>query len=74
MEPVIKEIKKKYEKKALVIEINIDEQRALATDYMVQSIPTLILFNDGREIRRLVGLQPAAAIEQILNETLKNDS
>jgi thioredoxin 1 len=39
---------------------------------MVQSIPTLILFDDGREVKRFVGLQSAAAIEQSLNEALKN--
>ena len=72
MEPIIKDMKTKYENKATIIEINIDEQRTLATDYMVQSIPTLIIFNDGREVKRLVGLQPVATIEQCLNEALEN--
>ena len=72
MEPIIKDMKTKYENKATIIEINIDEQRTLATDYMVQSIPTLIIFNDGREVKRLVGLQPVATIEQSLNEALEN--
>ena len=72
MEPIINDMKKKYEGRATILEINIDAQRSLATDYMVQSIPTLILFSDGREVKRLVGLQPAATIEQSLNEALKD--
>ena len=72
MEPIIKDMKKKYEGRAAILEINIDEQKSLATDYMVQSIPTLILFSDGQEVKRLVGLQPAATIEQSLNEALEN--
>jgi thioredoxin 1 len=72
MEPIVKEMKKKYKDRATILEIDIDVQRSLATDYMVQSIPTLILFDDGREVKRFVGLQSAAAIEQSLNEALKN--
>lgn len=72
MEPIIAEMKKKYKDRADILEINIDAQRSLATDYMVQSIPTLILFRDGQEVKRLVGLQPAATIEQSLNHALKN--
>ncbi len=74
MKPDIKSMIKKYQGKALIIEINIDEQKNLATDYMVQSIPTMIIFNDGREVKRFVGLQPKATIEQNLNQTIKNRS
>ncbi|MCP4719777.1 MAG: thioredoxin [Desulfobacteraceae bacterium] len=73
MEPVIKDMKQKYAGKASIIEINIDDQRSLATDYMVQSIPTLIIFDDAREIKRFVGLQSAATIEQSLDEALENN-
>jgi len=74
MEPVIKGMTKRYKGKASIIEINIDEQRTLATNYMVQSIPTLIIFNDGREVKRLVGLQPKATLEQSLNEALESNA
>lgn len=70
MEPIIKEITPKYEGKAQIIEINIDDQKQLATEFMVQSIPTLILFKDGREVKRLVGLQSRSSIEKHLNKIL----
>ena len=70
MEPVIREMTDKYQGKISIIEIDIDEQRSLATEYMVQSIPTLIIFNNGREIKRLVGLQKPETIELNLNRAL----
>jgi len=72
MEPVIREMVNKYEGKATIMEIDIDTQRTLATDYMVQSIPTLIIFRDGREVRRLVGVQSEEVLEQSLNDVLEN--
>ena len=72
MEPVIKDIAEKYKTKAAIIEIDIDAQRQLATDYMVQSIPTIIIFRDGQEVKRLVGIQPEAVLEQSLDDALEN--
>ncbi len=70
MEPIIKEIINDYKGKATVLEIDIDSQKRLATDFMVQSIPTLILFKDGQEIKRMVGIQSKSAIERNLNKVL----
>ncbi len=70
MEPIIKEMTDKFQGKATFLEINIDSQKSLATDFMVQSIPTLIIFKDGKEMKRLVGLQSKAVIEKNLNEVL----
>ncbi len=68
--PVLDNLKEKYRDRADVIEINIDENRELATSYMVQSIPTIILFRDGREIKRFVGLQTGETIERSLESAL----
>ncbi|WP_299981235.1 co-chaperone YbbN [Desulfobacula sp.] len=69
-EPVIKKLINTYQNRASIIEINIDEHRALATKYMVQSIPTLILFKDGKEIKRFVGLQSENTIVKSLDDAL----
>ena len=66
-EPIINNVQRKFENKVSVIFINIDEHHHLATDFMVQSIPTLIIFNDGVEVERLIGLQTEETIEQKLN-------
>ena len=69
-EPIIKKLVDTYQNRASIIEINIDDHRTLATKYMVQSIPTLILFKDGKEIKRLVGLQSETAIVKSLDAAL----
>ncbi|MBO5316579.1 MAG: thioredoxin [Clostridia bacterium] len=46
----------------LVGKVNIGDDPALASQYGIRSIPTLILFNDGVEVKRLVGSRPKAAI------------
>jgi thioredoxin 1 len=47
--------------------LNIDENPELAARYNVKSIPTLIIFKDGAEQKRLIGLSPAAQIKAVLN-------
>lgn len=69
-EPIIKKLMNTYQNRASIIEINIDEHRTLATKYRVQSIPTLILFKDGKEIKRFVGLQSEITIAKSLDDAL----
>ncbi len=68
--PIIKDLTTQYQKKASIIEIDIDKHRALAEKYKVQSIPTLIIFKNGRETKRFVGLQSKAIISKSLDEAL----
>ncbi|WP_022665650.1 thioredoxin [Desulfospira joergensenii] len=70
MAPVIRELRDEYAGRTSILEIDIDSQKVLATDYMVQSIPTLILFKDGVEIKRFVGLQSKSTIENSLDAVL----
>ncbi|NOX34577.1 MAG: thioredoxin [Deltaproteobacteria bacterium] len=69
-EPIIKKLISTYKNRASILEINIDEHRTLATQYMVQSIPTLIIFKDGKEFKRFVGLQAEAAITKSMDNAL----
>lgn len=46
--------------------INIDEEPELAGRYQVESIPTLILFENGREVRRQTGAIPKTEIRQFI--------
>ena len=52
--------------------VDIDEQKNLALELMVQSIPTFILFRDGVEVKRLVGIQPGAVLQAHLDEAIKD--
>jgi thioredoxin 1 len=55
--PVVEEIADETAGKAYVGKINVDEQGELAQRYRVNSIPTLIVFENGKEVRRTVGAQ-----------------
>lgn len=51
---------------AKIGKLNVDDERDLAIDFGVSSIPTLIVFKDGKESKRLVGMQQPGVIKDIL--------
>lgn len=57
MAPVIEELAKELEGKVKVGKTNVDENPDIAVEYNVMSIPTLIVFKNGKEEKRLVGLR-----------------
>ncbi len=69
-EPIIKDIAKQFEGKALVSEVNVDENREMAIRLGIQSIPTLILFKNGQEIQRFIGLQAGNALSRAIEKVL----
>ncbi len=50
----------------IVAAVNIDENPELADDYDISSIPCVILFKDGAEVDRSIGLVPKEALEALL--------
>jgi thioredoxin 1 len=55
MAPIVEEIASEVEGKVAVGKVNVDESSGLASKYQVFSIPTFVIFKDGKEIDRLVG-------------------
>lgn len=72
MEPIIQEIAEKFGKKIKVGKLNIDENPLTANNFMVDVIPTLILFKDGKIIRRLRGVQPKEDIIEAIDSEIKS--
>jgi len=70
MAPVIKDLAGDFDGRATIVEIDIENEKELATEFMVHSIPTLILFENGQEKKRFVGLQSKSALEEGLNALL----
>ena len=68
LSPVIEDLAGKYAEKAVVGKVNVDEEQELAIRYGVMSIPTVIFFKDGKEIDRKVGVMPAGAFTQVLDQ------
>ena len=57
MAPVIEELAEELQGKAKVGKINVDESTDTATQYDVMSIPTIIIFKNGKEVKRFIGVR-----------------
>lgn len=68
--PVVEEIAKGYKDKYKIAKLNIDDAIDIATDYSVMNIPTLIFFNNGEEVARMVGAASKMDIIKKIKEVL----
>lgn len=68
--PVIEELAAQYDGKVTVAKVDVDEEQDLAARYGVMSIPTVVLFQNGQEVERLVGFLPKERYEETLNSHL----
>ena len=66
--PVLEEISAEYGDKLTIAKLNIDENPRSAASYDVMSIPTMVVFQDGVEKKRIVGARPKAAMVAELAE------
>ena len=64
--PTVEEVADETEGRAVVGKVNVDEERELARRYRVASIPTLIVFENGAEVRRSVGVVEKEDIYDLL--------
>lgn len=64
--PIIEELAGDYEGKVKVGKLNVDDNMAVAQQFRVMSIPTVILFKDGQAVEIMIGSQPKSAYEQRL--------
>ncbi len=65
LRPVLDEIASEHDD-FKIVSINIDDEDELAREYFVSSIPCLVLFKNGEETSRSVGLRPKSEIENML--------
>lgn len=68
MHPILDELHGLVGDKARILTVDIDKNQELAQQYQVRSVPTLILFKNGKVEWRQSGVQQAAALEQVINE------
>src|SRR6185436_8071747 len=72
--PVIEQLASELSGSVLVGKLDVDANPQTAARFAVQSIPTLLILKDGREVDRLVGAQPRAAILQRLQQFIPGRS
>lgn len=68
--PIIDEIAAEYDGKVAVGKVNVDENREVAIEYGVMSIPTLIVFKGGKAVDRVVGFKSKNDLKAVLDKYL----
>jgi thioredoxin 1 len=61
--PVIEQLAVEYAGKVAFGKINVDENQTVPSSFSVMSIPTIIVFHNGKAVERIVGAYPKAHIE-----------
>ena len=68
--PILEELATEQDGRLAIGKLNVDDNLAVAQEFSVMSIPTLILFKDGEPVARLVGAKPKGALLQELSAYL----
>ncbi len=62
MAPILNEVAAATDGTASIYKLNVDEQQQIAAQYGIRSIPTMILFKDGKEVERIIGVKSKEAV------------
>jgi thioredoxin 1 len=68
--PIVNELADEFHGKATVAKLDIDKSQNATTQFGVTSIPTLILFKDGKEVKKVVGVRDKDSIKQMIQSAL----
>ena len=68
--PVVEELAGRYQGKVNFGKLNVDDHPQLAAQYRIMNIPTLLLFKSGREVDRIIGVQPKEELVRRIEKTL----
>ncbi len=70
MAPAYAQVSTRMDSRARFIKVNTDEEQALGAQYGIRSIPTLAIFQSGKEIARISGALPATSMEQWIERAI----
>ena len=66
MAPVLDEVSQEVGNKAAVYKVDVDQEMALAQQFNIMSVPTMIVFKGGKPVQQFVGMQPKQTITAAL--------
>jgi thioredoxin 1 len=69
--PVVEELADEYEGRVMFGKVNVDDNPKIASQYGVMSIPTLIIFKDGKPVSNIVGFRMKDELKKGLEEVLE---
>ncbi|WP_319419764.1 thioredoxin [Pleurocapsa sp. FMAR1] len=67
MNPIVANIAETWSGKVIVGKANVDDNEEIATNYQIQAIPTILIFDQGEVVERIPGLVDQAVLEEKLN-------
>ena len=70
MEPILEEIKNEFGDKIKIGKVNVDENPLIASSFMINAIPALILFKDGKVVERFTGVQAKVVLENAIKKVI----
>ena len=72
LSPMIESLAQQFQGRAKVVKVNVDENDGSAARYNIKALPTLVLFNDGQEVERQVGIpaNPQQSLSALLDGQL----
>ena len=68
LSPVIEELSSEYGDKARFFKLNVDENPVTSMQYNVASIPTVMVFKDGKLVETMVGFRPKQAFKTVIDK------
>jgi thioredoxin 1 len=74
MEPVVERLAARYDGKVVFGKLNVDEQSDIATKYDVQSIPTFMVFKNGKPVDAAIGAVGEVALDRLIQRSLNGTS
>jgi len=68
--PILEDVAKAISGRVKIAKLNVDEAVGVAGRFGIQAIPTLILFKDGKEVQRFIGVQPKETLIDAINSEI----
>ena len=68
MHPVLEQLKEELGESIRIIKIDVDKNNSLASNYRVQSVPTLMLFRRGEQLWRQSGALPLSSLKNVIGQ------
>lgn len=68
--PILDELAEEFAGKVKIAKINVDDSKEVATQFAVRSIPTLIIFKNGKAVQTQVGALPKGQLQNLLQQVI----
>jgi thioredoxin 1 len=68
MAPILQQVKQQVGDTATILKLDVDKNPEMATRYQIQGVPTMMLFQQGKQVWRKSGVVPAAQLVQLIQE------